>query len=87
MHTEDVNERRAREDASPTESAVTKPWKRITNLALLISGLGGLGVGLVLGFTRPVGERLQGPLGLLFIVLVATTGTLSVVTTVGDKRS
>ena len=87
MHTEDVNERGALEDASPAESAGTKPWKRISKVALVIIAFGGLGVGLVLAFTRPAGERLQGPLGLLFVVLVAATGTLGFVTAVGDKRS
>ena len=87
VHTEDVNERGAGEDASPAESAVTKPSRRLMNLALIISSLFGLGLGLILGITRPAGERLQGPLGLLFMILIATTGTLSFVTTVGAKRS
>jgi len=63
------------------------PWKRITILALVISALCLLALSLVLGFTRPAGERMEGPLGLLFILLVATTATLGLVTTVGNKRS
>ena len=87
VHTEDVDEQGAPDDADPAASAVMNPWKGITNLALAISAIGGLALGLVLGFTRPAGERMQGPLGLLFILLVATTATLGLVNTIGDKGS
>jgi hypothetical protein len=54
VHTADVKERGTEEDAGPAESAMTKPLKRITKFALVPFAFGGLGVGLVLGSTRPV---------------------------------
>ncbi len=86
VHTGDVDERRAPKGADSAAPAGMGAWKSITNLALVVAALGGLGLGLILAFTRPAGERLQGPLGLLFIVLVATTAMLGLVTTVSHKR-
>ena len=87
MHTVDVNERGAPDGADPAGSAGMNPCKRIRNLALVISALGLGALGLVLGFTRPAGERMEGPLGLRFVLLVAATTMLGLVTMVGDKRS
>ena len=87
VHTEDVDEQGAPDGADPTPSAVRNQWKRITNVALIITALGGVALGLVLGFMRPAGERMEGPLGLLFILLLATTATLGLVTAIGDERS
>lgn len=86
-HTEDVDEQGVPDGVDPTPSAVRNPWKRITSVALIITALGGAALGIVLLFMRPAGERMEGPLGLLFILLVATMATLGVVTAIGDERS
>ena len=82
----DVNQSGPVDETDPDDAVVTKPWKRVASLALLGSGVGGLALGLLLGFTRPAGERLQGPLGLLFILFVVASGTLGLVTTVKGTR-
>ena len=87
VHTEDVDEQGVTDGADPTPSTVRNPWKRITNVALIITALGGAALGMVLGFTRPAGERMEGPLGLLFILLVAAMATLGLVLAIGDERS
>ena len=76
VHTEDVDEQGAPDGADPTPSAVRNPWKRITNVALVITALGGVALGMWASPRVPTGTPIPDATTPMEVVLrVQETGS------------